>query len=357
MSWRILKPLIGKDLKIFLRDQTLGVMSLLGMAVFIAFYFIMPKHVGETIEIGIAAPVVNPVLTEQFAAEGLVFKFYETRADLERAVTAKGVHLGISLPEDLHAALAAGTRPRVFVYSSSDIPREIKDLYVVMVGEMLGEVSGSRVNIESKEIVLGPDMAGKQIPLRDRILPMLVLMMLAAETLGLAHLITSELEGGTVRALLTTPMRTIDLFVGKGIVGVLLAFLPALFMLIVTGGLGAHAPLIVTSLLLGAMMVTGLAFLIATVTKDLMSVIGWGTLAIIVLSVPAFTAIFPGQVSGWIKMIPSYPLVSIMHRALNYDIGWSGNWGHLIWLTGFLVGFVLLGIFTLKRKVKCVLAE
>jgi ABC-2 type transport system permease protein len=104
------------------------------------------------------------------------------------------------------------------------------------------------------------------------------------------------------------------------------------------------------SLLLGAMMVTGIAFIVASVSKDMMSVIGWGTVALLVLVIPALAAMFPGAASRWIKIIPSYFLVDILRRAINFNIGWGGNIWNVMALVCFNIVFIAVGIAVLKRK-------
>ena len=227
----------------------------------------------------------------------------------------------------------------------------MKDIYNILLCEKIAQLSGMELNIRKSEIILGPDMGGKQISHRDRMLPLFLLMLLLTETLGLANLISTEIEKGTIHALAVTPMRVVDLFAGKGITGVLLAFSPALIMIILTGNLTHNILLIIISLLLGSMMVTGMAFLIASISKNMMTVVGWGTFFMIFLLIPAIAVIFPGPVSGWIKSIPSFFLTDILHRAVNFHIGWSGNLINILFLLGFNIIFVLLGIFALKRKV------
>jgi ABC-2 type transport system permease protein len=188
-------------------------------------------------------------------------------------------------------------------------------------------------------------------------LPLLVFFMLITGTFILANLITSELENKTMQALLSTPMKVTDIFVGKGLVGVLLSFSQAMILIAATGRLAQNPLLITLSLFLGAMMVTGLAFLIASVAKDMMSVVAWGSLVIMILGVPAVAIMFPGPVSGWIKAIPSFFIVDTLHRAVNFNIGWSGHLNNFMVMIGFNIVFIFLGIFTLKRKVKCALEE
>lgn len=352
MNWRTIKTLIAKDFKLFFRNKFFGIMTIFGIILYLVFYFIMPNAVDETIEIGFYAPHAFNMFNENIQEEGLIIRNMKSEDELKQAVIDKELHIGISIPEDIQKSLLSGKKPQIFVYYSSDLPDEIKEMYTILIGEMINRMSGFKIDIDEVEIVLGPDMGGKQIPYRDRMLPLFAVMLLITETLGLANLITSELEDGTIQALLTTPMKVTDLFVGKGITGVFLAFSPAVLLMIITGSLTQNVLLIITSLLLGSIMVTGLAFFIASISKDMMSVIAWGTLLMIVLFIPAFTVIFPGPVSGWIKVIPSFFLVDTLHRAVNFDIGWSGNLNNIMFLIGFNIIFVFLGIITLKRKVR-----
>jgi ABC-2 type transport system permease protein len=353
MSWQIIKMLVIKDFILFFRDKFFGVMTVFGIVLYFFIYFIMPHTVKETIEIGLYGPQASIMFNKNIEIEGLLIRHMQTEDELKQAVTDKELHIGISIPGDIQESLIAWKKPQIVVYYSSDLPDEIKEMYTILMSEMINQMSGFKLGIDDVEIVLGPDMGGKQIPYRDRLIPLLAFMIIVTETFGLANLITSELEIGTIQALLTTPMKVIDLFVGKGITGVFLAFSPAILLMIVTGSLTQNILLIILSLLLGSIMVTGLAFFIASISKDMMSVIGWGTLLIIVLFIPAVSIIFPGPVSGWIKVIPSFFLINILYRAVNFNIGWSGNLNNIMALIGFNIVFVFIGIISLKRKVIC----
>ncbi|UCE06281.1 MAG: ABC transporter permease, partial [bacterium] len=348
MNWYIIETLIFKDIKLLFRDKMFGFITIFSIILYIIFYFVMPKTVDETIEIGFHAPMVFDMFNKNLAKEGVVIRGVKTEDELKQAIIDKEFQIGISIPGDIGQSLLSGKKPQIFVYYSSDVPGDIKEMYTIFISEMINEMSGFKIDIDDVEIVLGPDMGGKQIPYRDRLIPLFAFLLLITETFGLANLITSETENETVQALLTTPMEVVDLFVGKGITGVFLAFSQTVFLMIITASLAQNTLLIIISLLLGSIMVTALAFLLASISKDLMSVIAWGTLFIIVFVVPAVSMIFPGSVSGWIKVIPSFFLVDTLHRAVNFDIGWSGNINNILFLIGFNIVFVFLGIITLK---------
>jgi len=124
-----------------------------------------------------------------------------------------------------------------------------------------------------------------------------------------------------------------------------------LFMLLVRGF--SEGPLIIlVALLLGAVLVTGVAFLISSVSKDFMSVLAWSLPTFIILLVPSFSILFPGAITNWIKILPSYYLVDTVHRVANFGSGWGDIWLNLIILLGFCLVITWIGIFVLRRRVR-----
>jgi ABC-2 type transport system permease protein len=258
--------------------------------------------------------------------------------------------VGVVLPPDMTEQISAGQRPTVQLYFTGDLPPEFQDVYVMFVRELAFLIGGEPLNIETQEEVLGPDLAGQQIPPRDRMLPLLAVFVLMMETLGMASLISSEVESGTLRALLVTPLTVPGLFLGKLITGTGLAFAQAALLMAITGGPMRQPLLILLTLLIGSVMVTGLAFLIASVARDFMSVVGWGILAIVLLAIPGLSVLLPGLVSGWIRLLPSHYLVDTVHRVVNFGAGWAEVGSSLALLAASAAVFVGLGMVTLRRR-------
>jgi len=346
----VIKALVAKDVKLYFRDKFFGIMTVITLAMFIALYLVMPKRIDETLEIGIYAPLETGffgLITEE---SGLVIRSEKSEEDLKKAIKNNEYYLGISFPEDIRKTLLSGNKSRIFIYYSSEIPAEMEEIFPVLIGEMINRMSGYGLDLEQIEIVLGPDRGGRQIPYRDRLLPLFALAILIMETFGLANLITSEMEAGTVQALLSSPMNVVDFFAGKGISGIMLAFSQTVLLILATGSLTGHVSLILTVLFLSSAMVTGIAFLIASISKDMMSVVAWGTLLIIVFSIPGIDILFPGLASGWIRIIPSFYAVDSLHRTFNFGIGWGGNLVNIVVLVGLNALFISMGIAVLKRK-------
>ncbi len=355
MNWGIVRALVSKDLSLFFRNRFFSIVTVLGLVFYLIFYFVMPSSVDENLAIGLYAPEMHPAIEEAFQEgieEGLEVTFTETEEALREGVIEGDFITGIVLPADLTEALISGGRPKVKLYFSSDIPEEAKEAAIVTIRELVYRQVGQELPVEIKQEVLGPDMLGMQVPPRDRMRPLLAVFLIIFETMGLANLISEEVERGTIQALLVTPVKVRDFFVSKGIVGVLLAFGQAVLFMAIVGGLSREPLLILVTFLLGAAMATAIAFVIASLGKDFMSVMAWGMLIFIILAVPAFGVMFPGAVTGWIKIIPSYYLVDSVHRVSNFGAGWTDVWNNLVILLGIDIVLVWVGITALRRKTR-----
>ena len=349
MSFRIIKALVAKDLSLFFRNRFYALITVLGIVTYITIYLVMPSSVDERLEIGLYAPVVPPVF-EQISEEGVEIEPVESKEALVEAVIEGRYAAGVELPADIMEKFASGQKPQVTLYFTADAPEEVKDAVEFLIRELAYLQTGQPLSIETSTEILGRDMLGEQIPTRDRMRPLFALALIMFETMGLASLISEEVEQGTAEALLVTPTRVGDLFAAKGLTGVGLAFAQAVFFMAIVGGISSQPLIILTSLLLGAVLVTGAGFLIASLSKDMMSVMAWGVVVIIIFVIPAFGIMFPGTISGWVKAIPSYYLADTIHQAANFGAGWGDVWPNLLILLGFNLVIVWGGIMALRSK-------
>jgi len=349
MSLRIIGALIYKDFFLFFRNRFFALVTVLGIVAYIIIYFVMPSSVDESLKIGLYAPVMPPVF-EQLQEEGLEIEVVESDEALREAVTEGQYVAGVALPADIMEKLMLGQKPQITLYFASDTPEEIKDAVGVMVRELVYLQIGQPLAIEVSEEILGPDMIGMQIPPRDRLRPLFAVFIIMVETMGLATLISEEVERRTIWALLVTPMTVRDLFAAKGTIGVGLAFGQAVLFMAIVGGISSQPLIILTALLLGAVLATGIAFLISSLAKDMMSVMAWSVPALIILIIPSLGVLAPGTLTGWVEFIPSYYLVDTVHQVANFGAGWGDVWRNLLVLLGFNLVIVWIGITALRRK-------
>ena len=349
MNWQIVRALIAKDFTLFFRNRFFAFITVLALVAYIAIYFVLPRTVDETLEIAVYAPAPPPIL-EQVGGQGLELAFMESEEQLKQVVAGGEFAAGVVIPADIMDKLMSGEKAQLDVYFGTDTPDEVQDAIVVILEELAYLQTGQMLSVRVSAEVLGPDMVGAQIPLRDRLVPMLAVVILMMEMLGLASLISTEVTGGTVQALLVTPMTLRGLFAAKLIMGVSLAFGQVMLFMAATGGLNQQPLIIIFALLLGALLSTGVGFLVASGSKEMTTVMAWGFPALIILTVPAFGVLMPGTVSDWVRAVPSYYLVDAVHQAANFNAGWAETWDNLLILLGFDVLFVWLGITVLRRK-------
>jgi len=350
MNLRIVRTLISKDLALFFRNRFFALITILGIAAYLLIYFVMPGSVDESLEVGLYAPVLPPVFDQISEEEGVEVKVYESEADLIDAVTEGRCVAGVVVPADARHDLIIGEKPEIKLYVASDTPAEVRDSIEILIRELAYQMAGQPLAVEVSAEVLGPDMAGAQIPSRDRLRSVFAVVLVMTETFGLATLISEEVERRTIHGLLVTPATVGGFFLAKGTTGTGLAFSQAMLFLAIVGGMSQQPVIMLVAMLLGAVLVTGVAFLMAAGSKDMMSVMAWGVVAVVVLSVPAVSILLPGTISGWTKAIPSYYLVDTLHRVSNFGAGWGDVWSNLLILLGFDLAVVSLGIITLKRR-------
>jgi ABC-2 type transport system permease protein len=350
MNPKAVRALVAKDFTLFFRNRFFALVTSLALVVYVALYFVMPGSVDETLEIGLYAPGWSPIAGD-IQQQGLEVHVAESEDDLKDGVTAHDYVAGIILPADMAEKLASGQKPRIDLYFASDTPEEAKEAVSSLIRELIYAQTGQPLAVDfSTQVLPGPDMAGKQIPPRDRMRPLFAVLLIVFETYGLATLITEEIEHRTIQALLVTPVSVKDLFAAKGITGITLAFgQGALFMALV-GGLNEQPVIVILALLLAALLVTGVGFLIASLAKDMMSVLAWGVLALVILVIPGMGIMFPGVITGWAKVIPSYYVVDTVDRVANYGAGWPDIWQNLLILLAFDVAFLLIGMAALRRR-------
>lgn len=349
MNFAVIRALLAKDFALFSRNRFYALVTVLGIVAYTAIYFVLPGSVNEDLEIGLFAPVVPPVFS-LIQEEGIKFEAFETEEALIEAITEGEYAAGVALPADIMDKFASGQKPEITLYFAANAPEEVTAAVRIMIKELAYLQTGQPLAIEVSAEILGRDMLGAQIPQRDRMRPLFAVVLIMFETMGLASLISDEIERRTAQALLVTPVRVRDLFLAKGLLGVGLAFGPALLLMTVVGGMSSQPLVVLTALLLGGVLATGTGFLVASLAKDMMSVMGWGMIVIIIFMIPTFGIMFPGATSGWVKAIPSYYLADTIHQAVNFGAGWRDVGQNLLILAGFNLVIVWGGIIALKRK-------
>ncbi len=355
MNGRAVRALLKKDLALFMANRFYLLMTIVGLVFYIALYFVLPRTVDEKLKLAMYAPQMPPAFQQLTSQPGADIKLFDSVDGLKQAIQKGDYQAGIALPPDILDTWAAVGKPVISIYYAAGSPPEVtaeshSAAIVALVKELSYAQTGHALAFDTQQEVLGPDMLGQQVALRDRMRPLLAAFILLLEIMSLASLISVEIEQGTARALLITPMRPADLYAGKAIIGLGTALVQVLLFMGVVGGF-SHQPLIIlTALGVGSAMAVGVGFLLAALARDVMAVTGWGVLVFVVLAIPGIGALIPGLLSGWAKVIPSYFLTDTLSRVADYGGGWGDVGGNLAILAAFTAATVVLGVIALRRR-------
>ncbi len=285
--------------------------------------------------------------------------FRDKEAGDEKPKDAERVEpdIGVAFPEEFIAGVAAGKDDlTVTVYSQAGIGEEIQTAMQSFVREAAYQIAGRELPVgmpDEDTIVLGDDRVGDQVTMQERMRPMLLFMVLLMETFSMASLISTEVLQRTVTAVLVTPAKVGDFLAAKTIFGTLMSLSQALIILVFIGGVtSANWSLILTVLVMGAIMFTGIALFVGAAGKDFMGQLFYAMLFTIPLLIPAFSVMFPGSAAPWVKVLPSYPIIKVLVDTTAYGGTWADAWGLLAYAALWLVVLYFAGLFALKRKVE-----
>jgi len=358
----LVATIVRKDLVEFSRDRLWVMLTGVALVMFVVVFWLMPDRVDETIRVGVA-PAGLAATLQQLAGEdaqvGLEVVGFDDEADLRAAVAGEAaegpaLQAGLALPDAFVLRLVTRQDVTVRVYLAAAVPVELRSAMTGAVRELAFMLSGAPLPVtlpEGDVIVLGEDRAGDQVPLRERLRPLLVFFVLVTESLALASLLSSEVASKTVTAIVATPARIADLIVAKGITGTLLAFSQAFLVLLLTRSLVGDVTALLLAALLGAVLVSGVALLTGAAGRDFMGTLFLGMVFLLPLIVPAVALLFPGSASPWVQVLPSYGLLEALVGAGSYGRGVVELAPYLASAAAWAAVAFALGWWALARKV------
>ncbi|MCX8094790.1 MAG: ABC transporter permease [Caldisericia bacterium] len=343
MNLKNIITLTKKDLTLFFKNRFFSLITILGLVAYLIIYFALPKTQEDKIKIGIYSEV--PLTRVYYFLEKQKVMILQAKSvnDLQKLIERGEISFGLYFPENIERSKLI----KIFINSNTE--EEMKEAYEYIAKELYHTEFGYFLNIESENEIIGVDMAGKQIPTSKRLIPVFAFFLIVTETLGLANLISEELENKTIFALLSTPVTIGEIFFSKSIIGLITTLIPSILFTIITTGFKSF-PLIFLILFLGSLFSISIGFLIGSIANDMMSIIGYGFLVFVIFLIPSFNILAPGSLTGWVKLIPSHYITDALHKIINFSSSLEEiNLNILILIFTSAILF-LFGSFFLKRR-------
>lgn len=284
-------------------------------------------------------------MTEQLTS--VIVREYVNLSEIKQAVESGAVDVGIVLPADFDSAVIRGEETELTVYFWGESLAKNRTILGVTIANLIRELSGQEAPVEIEAITLGDEAS---IPWNDRLLPLIILMAVFLGGLFLpATSVINEKEKKTLEALVITPTTIGDVFVAKGLFGVILSLFMGIVILILNQAFGTQPLLLVLLLTLGAIMAVEIGLICGALLKDVTTLFAVWKSGGILLFGPAIIYMFP-QIPQWIgRIFPTYyvlqPIVEISQQ--------GGSWPDIATNVFILVGLdlILVGVvlFTLRR--------
>lgn len=299
--------------------------------------------------LGLSDPGDSQVTQAALADPALSVRRYPDAGAL-RSATAMGViDMGIALPVNFDADVSSGqpTTLQAFVWGESSVNH--RAAVAISLTGWMRTVAGHATPVTVNTDVIGAEVA---LPWQDRLLPLIVLMSIVFGAIMLpASSLVAEKQQRTLIALSVTPTTMGEVYLAKGLLGVLISTATAVMILALNQALGTSAPLLLLVLALGASFAAAVGVLIGVLVKDINSLFATIKGLGIFLYAPALIYMFP-ELPQWLaRIFPTYyliqPVIAItQHGATFGEV--AVDLGILI----LLLGAVIAGIGLVTRRLR-----
>jgi ABC-2 type transport system permease protein len=247
---------------------------------------------------------------------------YDSADDLTIAVENGAVDIGVVIPANFDNAITEGEQTNIHLLVWGE--RVLKDQAVLdsTLRDLFTNMAGYESAVAVEPVMLGE--ASKSKTIQERLLPMMVLMAVVLGGIIVpAMSLVEEKEKKTLKALVVTPTSMEDIFVAKGLFGVIAGVLMAVIILVINQMFGTGTDIILVTLIIAAIASAAGGVMLGASFKDTTSLMAVVKATGIVLYAPGIIQIFP-DIPQWIaKIFPTYYMIGPITEVTQNGGGWS----------------------------------
>lgn len=338
--------IIRKDLKEFSRDTVWMILSPVSLLMFAGLLLLLPDNPAELVSIG-----VYPASIAEYAGDNTDIKItgFNTLEALSEAVMEEQDYIfGVGFSDSSTELFLSSSVTPLQRRAAESAVREF--CYATNTIQSGGNPMNSLpVRITDFQQLL-PEAV--RLSLKDKLKPVMFVVILLIESLALAGLISVEIENRTVSALLVTSTTTSDFLAAKILTGILLAFFQAFVFLGITGSFPSGFLSLFVITFLGAWMASSVGMISGAAGKDFMGTLLLGVLFFVPLLIPALAMLFKDTSGGLLRLIPSYGLTMSAVELLGGNSGSVNIRQYLPELVLWNCILSFTGLYVLKSKVE-----
>jgi ABC-2 type transport system permease protein len=271
-------------------------------------------------------------------------------AALEEVAENGGGSLGIVLPADLEARLAASDPVTLdaftpFATSAAQLA-EARDT----VAAAITAATGADVAFAVQTLYPGPDAGGRPVLVTTSLL----LIALVPGLLIVPLLILEEKEARTLDALLVSPATPGVIITGKGLAGIVYGLIAVAVGLFVFRDMVVHWGAAVAALLLTVLLGVAIGLLVGTLFDDQATMNLWLGLILMVLIVPAGLRVMPRLAhlsdTAWYPYLPSVALARLLQAAMGESLPLGDVLPAAVLAAALTVGLLGLVVGAVRRR-------
>jgi len=214
------------------------------------------------------------------------------------------------------------------------------------VADLARDLAGQEVPVDIEAVALGEE-AG--VPWEDRLLPFIVLMaVILSGAVVPASSLVEEKQKNTLEAVVVTPTSLGDVFLAKGILGIVLSLAMGILILVINQAFAIQPALLIMVLILGAVMAAEFGLLLGALVKDITTLFAMLKFIGILLYAPGFVYLFP-QIPEWVGRI--FPTYYVVQPIVDLSLG-GGGWPDIATNVFILIGLdvLLVGVLALTLR-------
>lgn len=317
MSLRRVGVLFGKDLQYGSRNVIFVMAVVLPLVLSLAIGLVFGTLLSDKPKLGIADAGQSELAAALRADDFILVQAFDSPDDLFTAIETGAVEMGLVLPESFDADLNAGARTDLTLYVWGQSLVKNRAIISAAVTDDLITITGRETPITINAEPVGDRQA---VPWQQRLLPLVVLMsVMIGGIMVPATSMVEETQARTLRALTVTPMALSEVFLTKGLMGVLLSVFSGVAILTLNGGWGPNPALLILVLALGGTLASAFGVLLGSRVKDIQTLFAILKAMGILLYAPGIITLFPDTIPQWIaRLFPTYyvmqPVMDISQR-------------------------------------------
>ena len=321
MSIRRVGALLGKEFiygpKSFMFFWAFGFPLLLSALVSLIFGSLF----SDRAKLGIADLDRSPIVAMAEELPSLNVSEYAAVERLRRDMERGAVDVGVVVPEGFTESAEQGEAARITSYVwGESLAKDRAVINAALVG-LFRDLSGRQAPVAIESVSLGEETT---LPWSDRLLPFIVLIGVFFGGIVLpASSLIEEKDKRTLAATVLTPATVGDVFLSKGIVGIVLSLIMGILVLLINQAFGLHPGLLVLVMALGGIMAVSLGLILGAFVRDISTLFSIWKLGGILLFGPAIVYMFPA-IPQWVgKIFPTYYLTQPVVSISQQGAGWA----------------------------------